>query len=572
METKTKNSFQYGRVSTPEQLTSGDSLDDQDRVTKNESIRRGINPGKFYGDAMSGSLLIRDAYDEMLLDIKKTNSKIQKIDYVVIKCIDRYTRGGAEFYITMLNDLRKLNVKLIDVAGIIQEERNSLGDKGFEYDWSKYRPSETNELLEAQKGKGEKRDILTRTIGAQISLTQKGFRMGSPLDGMMSKTQLIDGKNRVVFVKNPERVHFIEKIFEMRASGVYSDSEIISTLNAIGYKSPMRNKWSKRREKHLGQVGGFPLTFKRLEKIFTNAGYCGINIHKWNKYVPINGHIEQIISVDIFNQANKGKRYILDNKNGTYEIKKNFNPKHLVPRTSKNSLYPYSKVVKCHLCDNNFKGSAARGKNKNVTHPGYHCSYKHVYFRKSKKDFEDLVESYLKTLSLTDNFLGILQKELVDTFMKKNGELKHNSIIIHTNIADLKAEQEKLINEYVATNNPIIKKSIEGKINSIEEKIKSATEVRTENEVEELNVDEFIQYTRGFMQDPSSIVLEEKSNVDTVGVLFSLIFEEKPTYNDILYGTPKLTSVFKTFSGFEDTKNRLGSVCERVQNRSMGQI
>ncbi len=560
METATKNSFQYGRVSTPEQLTSGDSLPDQDKVARNEGIKRGINPTTFYGDAMSGSLLNREKYDQMLLDIVSANKKIQTIFYVIIKCIDRYTRGGADFYLIMKKDLKKLNVQLIDVAGIIQEEKNSLEDKGFEYEWSKYSPSETNELLEAQKGKGEKRDILTRTIGAQISLTQKGFRMGSPLDGMKSDTQLVDGKNRIIFVRKVERVHFIEKIFEMRASGVYSDLEIISTLNAMGYKSPLRNKWSKKREKHLGQVGGFPLTFKRLEKIFTNAGYCGINIHKWNKYVPINGHIEQIISIDIFNQANKGKRYILDNKNGTYEIKKNFNPKHLVPRTSKNSLYPYSKVVKCHLCDNNFKGSAARGKNKNVTHPGYHCSYKHVYFRKSKKDFEDLVENYLKSLSLTETFVEKVQKELVDTFMAKSGELKNKSAKIHINIADLKAEQEKLISEYVATNNTIIKSSIETKINNIEERIKSATNVREENEVEELNVDEFLQYTRNFLKDPSSIVLEEKDNVDTVGVLFSLIFEEKPSYNDILYKTPKLTSVFKPFSANKQPENQLGSL------------
>ncbi len=558
METKTKNSYQYGRVSTPEQLTSGDSLTHQDKVTKNEAIRRGINPTNFYGDTISGSSITRDGYDQMFFDLKKANSKIQTIFYVIIKCIDRYTRGGAEFYIMMTNDLKKLNVQLIDVAGIIQEEKNSLEDKGFTYEWSKYRPSETAELIEAQKGKGEKRDILTRTIGAQISLTQKGFRMGSPLDGMRSETQLTDGKNRIVFVRKDGFVHFIEKIFEMRASGVNSDLEIISTLNAMGYKSPIRNRWSKNREKHLGQTGGGPLDLKRLEKIYSKVGYCGILLHKWNKYLPINGQIEKIISIEVYNKANKGKRFIVENSDGTYEIKTNYNPIQSRPRLEKNPLYPYAKVVKCQFCGLGFKYSAAKGKNKKKSSPGYHCSYKHEYFRKPKKEFEDTIENYLKSLSLTDAFVEKMQKELVDTFSTKSGELKNKFAKIFVNIADLKAEQEKYISEYIATNNPIIKSSIESKINKIEEQIKNATDVGEENEVEELNVDEFLAYTRNFLKDPSNLVLEEKTNVDTVGVLFSLIFEEKPTYNNILYRTPKLTSVFKHFSANKQPENQLG--------------
>ena len=89
------------------QVTSGDSLDHQKKITNLEATKRNIEILFDFEDAFSGRKISRTGYDELLNYIKTTNQtcKDKFIKYVFIKCIDRFTRGGTEFYIQMKNDL-----------------------------------------------------------------------------------------------------------------------------------------------------------------------------------------------------------------------------------------------------------------------------------------------------------------------------------------------------------------------------------------------------------------------------------------------------------------------------------
>lgn len=558
-ETNLKNSFQYGRVSSQGQMTSGDSLEEQEIITKNFAIKKGINPVRFYGDAMSGRKLARVYYDLMIKDIKEANKYKQTIHFVIIKCIDRFTRAGADFYMQMKKDLEKLNVNLLDTDGIIQGEKNTLADKGFSYDWSLYHPSETQELMEAQSGKEEVRKILTRMIGAEISLTKKGFKMGSTIYGLKGKREFIDDKERVVFVKDEEKAKFVIKAFEMRASGIYSDIEIVNELNAMGYKSPIRHKWiivNGVDRKRIGTSGGKEMNLKRLNDIIKIPTYCGLLVHKWNNNKPIKAYIEELVSIETFNKANRGKIYILENSDGTFDIKKNYSPKFGKPKIKKNKDFPYKNIIKCHLCGFNLKASNPKGRS-GEKFPTYHCSLHHKYFGINKNTLEETVENYLEKISFSDSFVNKLEKELVNTYTKLSSELSNKSAKIHVSISDLKTQKESLLNQYLETGSKVIKESLEKRIEALEDQIINATEVRDENEVEEINMDEFLKYTKEFIKNPSGLILEEKEDIDLVEVLFGLIFSEKPTYEDLKNGTAKLTSVFNLKTKLENQKSDL---------------
>ena len=118
------------------------------------------------------------------------------ISYYIIKSIDRLTRGGAVVYQRMKDELKKLGVELIDVGGVIQPEQNTLEHLGFAYDWSKRSPTASAQLAKAQEATDAHTDILTRLIGAEISLVKDGYKVRAPNDGFINKEFLLRGRKR----------------------------------------------------------------------------------------------------------------------------------------------------------------------------------------------------------------------------------------------------------------------------------------------------------------------------------------------------------------------------------------
>src|SRR5438132_1493768 len=68
------------------------------------------------------------------------NSK-NNIQMVLIKSIDRFTRGGSTPYDQMKTQLTKYGVKLVDLYGIIGNQQiNTLNHLDIEFPWSVYSP------------------------------------------------------------------------------------------------------------------------------------------------------------------------------------------------------------------------------------------------------------------------------------------------------------------------------------------------------------------------------------------------------------------------------------------------
>jgi len=89
------------------------------------------------------------------------------VNLFIIKSIDRFTRGGSDVYNPLKQQLDTAGVSLVDIYGVISSQKvNTLDHLGFEYRWSSYSPSKKSEILEAERGKDELRDILSRVIGA----------------------------------------------------------------------------------------------------------------------------------------------------------------------------------------------------------------------------------------------------------------------------------------------------------------------------------------------------------------------------------------------------------------------
>jgi DNA invertase Pin-like site-specific DNA recombinase len=274
----------YCRVSTHKQAQEGESLDVQEKIIRSIAKGKGIELLEVFREAFSGKKNDRPVVQEMLKYARTSN---KKISHLIVRNIDRLTRGGVMSYEMLKADFEKIGIEIIDSTGIIQSKINVLEHLDIEYEWSKFSPSAITEMVVADTAQTERRNILQRTIGAQIQLARDGYHVGYITDGYIIKRAFIANKKKSVLVPDPDRAHFWIELYNIRASGSFTDQEIVDKINSMGFKTKTRNKWDKAHENIIGTVGGNPLTVKELQQQICRPIYCGVKTHKWTKRKPI---------------------------------------------------------------------------------------------------------------------------------------------------------------------------------------------------------------------------------------------------------------------------------------------
>lgn len=530
----------YLRVSTKKQGSEGESLETQEKICCNFAERKEWQIIRIFKEQYSGRKDDRPEFDKLIEYIKQNPKEIQ---YVVIKVIDRFTRGGTYSYEDMKRKLATLNVKLIDTQGIIQEGTNTLEHLGISYDWSRINNSAVTEHVMAENAKMEVSGILTRTIGQQIILVRDGYHVGQCDDGFINKKTLFGTKKKTIRIKDPERSVFFEKMFEMRATNRYSDQEIVDEINAMGFKTRIRNRWSKNNQEITGKVGGRPLSVKLLQETIVRPTYCGLNCHKWNNYKPIKSHSEKIVSIETFNQANRGKVYINQNGDDTYEILYDYYPEKIINRRNRNNeLFPFKNVVLCPHCYKPFLGSSPKGKS-GKHFPTYHCARGHKYFGINKEQFDKSVMDLLEKIKINPLFAKHFDLFVLDVWRTKKQDLIRVSGNMNQNISELQSQQDLTIDKLTMTENELVRKKLEEKIEKLESEIQKIKQSRNKADVAEDEITSFIKYAKILMEHPHKL-FKFSNNTNKKEALASLIFEDFPTYTQVVNGTPNLTLIF----------------------------
>src|ERR1035438_4861909 len=129
----TKNAVAAVRVSTIKQGIDGDSPDDQKDQIEQYATARGIKITKYFIFLESASKELQPM-QEAINYCKNPKNNIQ---HFIVKSIDRFTRGGSFFYDTLKNQLDDCNVSLVDIYGVISNQKiNTLEHLGIKYKWS----------------------------------------------------------------------------------------------------------------------------------------------------------------------------------------------------------------------------------------------------------------------------------------------------------------------------------------------------------------------------------------------------------------------------------------------------
>ena len=104
------------------------------------------------------------------------------------------------------------------------------------------------------------------------------------------------------------------------------------------------------------------------------------------------------------------------------------------------------------------------------------------------------------------------------------------------------------------TQNEIIRAELEKQINELHEQIENTRNQRNGIEVQENDIHSFVKYVKNLMEHPVEMLVTQK-NLPALRGLFTLVFDELPTYTEIVSGTPKLSLPYKLSDEFRVNKD-----------------
>lgn len=521
------------RVSSDKQGRDGDSPEEQRQRGVNFALTNNI-------EIIDTVIIVESASheDQPMQAIVERCKANPQVEVVLIKAIDRFTRGGSYPYIHLKQQLDKLGVGLLDSFGIIDTRKvNTLEHTGFSYYWSNFSPSFKNELLEAERAKDELRDIMTRMIGAEIHYTKLGYWMRQPPYGYESEKINTPNGKRLVLIPNQKEAPHIRRLFEMRAASIYSDQQIADELNKLGFKTRIqyvRDKYDK--TKASKQIGGREMTAKMVDYYSHKLIYAGIIQEKWSDNKPLKAQFDGLITPAIFNKANRGKHYIEIDSENNVTVRRKRPPEHLVNKNMHNPAFAYKKVVACPKCTSTLLGSASRGKS-GAYYPAYHCSKAGHYFRVPKAAFEQTIEDVVRQLQINPDHLDALLSAVETKWNEKQAQVLADGKKVEERRTELEAQIKAVIDRMKMVTSETVIKHMEDEVISIEKQM-VALDSATDEQANNVDIQAVLQYARYLVEHFADILLHLRNPLRKAA-FFGAIFNTIPTYENLVGGTQK---------------------------------
>lgn len=535
-----KNAVIYARVSTDKQNQEGNSTNDQINACNYKAKELEYEIKSIFADVITGTISDRPRLNDLLTFCK---NKENNISAVFVRAIDRLSREGVGGYTRIKDQLKEMGIVIIDVTSIVQPEVNALAHLGTSYSWSLISPSQTAEVQKAIESENERKNILCRTIGAEIAATKSGLWMRNPPYGLASTKKYNEyGQKVTILIPLESEAYYIKKIFDLKTTGINTDKQIVEIVNNLGYKSRIFYVRDKQTGTIKGQRGGAKLKVKQLQRYLSRPIYAGIICEQWTWYKPVLAQFEGLISIEQWNTAQDGKRILVLHEDKTIELitDPKFFPKK---KTRENELYPYKNIVLCPECQKPFHASASTGKS-GTRYPAYHCNRNHKLLRISKDTFEKEILKYFESLNFTKIDFMVLNYSLRKVWKRKTEDSRKSKEYYENTQQELELTRVSLFNKLMNLSNPTVLKMIEDKIEEIDNQKKSLIKQKEEDHLSERELDELISFSNKFFEHLPNI-FAQKENAPLYGPLFKVLFSSPPTYQEIQFRTPKIKPYFR---------------------------
>ena len=353
------------RVSTKEQSEEGHSIPSQVRRLIEYAQRKQLNIYKTFRITESSLLDTRKEFNKVIALIKQSNETIA----LITDTIDRLQRGFTESVI--LEDFRKSGkLELHFYRENLVLNQNSNSSELARWDIG---------VLFARNYVLQISDNVKRSIEQKL---RNGEWIGKAPIGYINS---VNEEGNKTIISDPERAHYIPKIFEMYASGNHSMKIIAREMKKLGLtnSTPLRK----------------PVSTSQIEQILKNPFYYGQMRVKENLYQH---HYEPLVTLYLFNKVQ--------------EVAKSWNKKPF-RYASKPAIF--RGIIKCSECGCTITPEIKKGKYVYYSCSNYHGIHKKRIYVKEEELLKPIYE-VLKSIKVPDDILKWLTQELKRIHENKN--------------------------------------------------------------------------------------------------------------------------------------------------------
>lgn len=368
----------YGRKSRKEKNNKAVSLDSQKDMCREYAKSKDCNFVYFEDNNKTGDNLNRPGYKDMIAFIKSN-----KVECIVVWKFDRISRNLEDYFGTIQPTIKKHNTTIASVSqhvdDILQLEPIVLA-------------------MYIGMSAQEQKNTKDRYKTVADYRRKNGYVHGVAPIGYINTR---DKDNRGIIEPDPNKAHYIKRIFELYATGMFSMERVGKEIAKYGFKNSQDKPYPK----------------KRIEDILKNPVYMGKigksgRVPDDNNLIP--GVHTPIISEELFNRV----RLMCSDTKKT---------------RSHNEQYTYSNYIKCAKCGYSMVGILKHGEHNSGDYIYYHCTnYK---------------KSHLREKNIKQEYLDEVMQEVLESFDISEFELKKIKKLVFNALDDLQEYELKSINE-----------------------------------------------------------------------------------------------------------------------------
>lgn len=541
----------HDRISTTGQFR-GDSLENQEEVARRVATKKyGYKPEEIitFNEIYTGTMQSRPEFEEMMefaFEHKET------IERVFITKIDRFSRAGPSWYEQAKKRLKDMEIELVDVEGVIQPEENSLKGIGegwgddLVYPWSVKSPSEDAEIIKAQYASSERKAILEKLVSANALNTRNGYEPREAGYGFRNtKTLTTDGKIKPTREIVPSEARFSYRMYEWAAQNVVDVRLACDELNATGFRTRSTNRWNKNRTKVVGLRDGIPLTPKQFWRIVENVANAGFKSEKWTWNHLVKAPHEPIVSVDLWNRANRGKWKIvedgslrtgwrlIDLRNGSQRAYRKLR-----------SDFPFKGLLLCSDCRCLLWAASSRGKLGKL-YPYYFCNRGHKQVSIKPIELEEKLRSILRRKQFSKPLIASFETAIRERWETELERENRGRSEINGQIEILNRKRQEALDRLDCLQNPSLIQHQESQFEEIENQIAVLEAKRTQAPGNVPKLDNVLKRARQILENPEALIFDTHNHHLLAGI-WNCIFAESPTVHQIRTRTPKFSLVMET--------------------------
>lgn len=540
-----KNVIIYCRVSTDKQSKMGESLEVQEQQCREYCKRNDYQVLAVFSEQFTWTKDKRPKVEEALTFIK--NSEL-KIEHIIVLKIDRVSRWWIWIHDSFKQQFKNLWVTLKDTYWIIWEDRNVIEIEWINTDKYNWAMSNTNQIAEnvtVMMSENERNTILQRMLWQAIKNNMRWYKVRNSEYWYQNKKVMTNFWRKTIQVENKEEAVYIKKMFELKARWDLSDEKIVEEINLMGYRSRKKVKWNKEKTKIIGNVWDKSLNVKQFQRFIKMSIYAWIVCEEWTWNKPVKTPYDWLVSLEVWNRANKWKYRIIKDSNSEYEIEfykwenrleepiiqkhKNYNPD-----------YPYGRVLVCPICK--WHLTAEKSRSKNLTyHHYYSCRWKkwakHTNYWLRRKPTDDYIVDLFSSIKFDKNvseIFDVLSKEVYDN--RKSIYSEKNEIILR-NIKELESKKDFIVwNIQNLINYPDLLEAQNQELQNINQKIKELS-YKKNNSWTLMGLKRFQDSSKKVLEHLDKLVLQ-RENLDVIQLVFDVVFDGKIEFDEMKSRTP----------------------------------